>query len=137
MNDYLPIWLAIGRQNRWVRMACDPVFDETSFYACSNVAELMEKLKQGNWSLGTAFTLGTLCFIQQDNGGDEWLTIKEDVPFESMSCGWMIKKRGEAYFAAIIEAIQRASKDNCRMLRYMPEESNNPASSNTASMEGL
>jgi len=137
LQTYLPIWLTIGRQNRWVRMACDPVFDETSFYPCADIAELMEKFRQGNWSLGSAFTLGDLCFIQQDDGGDEWLTIKQDVAFESMSCGWMIKHRGEAYFIAIVEAIQRASKEDCKKLRYMPEESNHPAPNYTASMEAL
>ena len=121
MDTYLSTWLALGRNNLWIRNACDPEFNERSFYHCQDMAELISKLRQMNWSLGSAFTLGNLCFIQQVDGGDEWLTIKEDVPFESMSCGWMIKHRGEAYMIGIIEAIQRASKDDCRMLRYMPE----------------
>lgn len=137
MNNYLAVWLAIGQKNRWIRRATDPHFNARSFYECRNMAELVEKFRHGNWSLGSAFTLGDLCFIQQDDGGDEWLTIKEDVAFESMSCGWMIKHRGEAYFIAIVEAIQRASKEDCKRLRYMPEESNHPAPNHTASMEVL
>ena len=137
LNTYLPVWLELGRKNRWVKRASDPEFNERSFYACRDMVELISKFRQGNWSLGSAFTLGNLCFIQQEDGGDEWLTIKEDLAFESMSCGWMIRHRGEAYFVAIVEAIQRASKDDCRMLHYMPEESNHPAPNYTASMEGL
>jgi len=33
--------------------------------------------KHGNWCLGNAVIYRNLCFIQQDNGGDEWLTIKK------------------------------------------------------------
>lgn len=122
MNDYLPTWLALGRKNIWIRRACDPEFNARSFYECRDMAELIEKFRHGNWSLGSAFTLGDLCFIQQVNGGDEWLTIKEDVAFESWSCEWIIKNYGEPYFIRMVEAIQRASKEDCRTLRYMPED---------------
>lgn len=120
---YLPTWLALGSKNIWIRRACDPHFNKRSFYECQDMAELIGKFRHGNWSLGSAFTLGNLCFIQQVDGGDEWLTIKEDVAFESLSCGWIIEHHGEPYLIAMIEAIQRASKEACKRLDYMPANS--------------
>lgn len=137
MNDYLPVWLAIGQRNIWIRRACDPHFNARSFYECRDMAELIEKFRHGNWSLGSAFTLGDLCFIQQVGGGDEWLTIKEDVAFDSWSCQWIIKNYGEPYFIRMVEAVQRASKADCKNLCYMPEDFYHTARKLAASKEAL
>jgi hypothetical protein len=84
--DPVATWLALGRENYWIRRSVDPPFTRASFVRCADRAELTKKLAQGNWCLGSAFALGTLCFIQQVGGGDEWLVIKKNVAFESASC---------------------------------------------------
>lgn len=69
---------------------------------------LREFFESGNWCLGQAIIYKELCFIQQVNGGDEWLTIKrfpngniED--FESISWALIIKKDGVEGFQKLLK----------------------------------
>ena len=114
-SQYEDTWLKIGKRNTWIREAWDPPFDNDSFYYCADTAELKEKFEHGNWCLGQAFCLGDLCFIQQVDGGDEWLTIKKDLPFESITMLAVIKS-GE--FGELISDLQTASLEDCRNLEY-------------------
>lgn len=102
-HQHLQSWLKIGRNNPWIKGAWDPPFTDTSFHECADMDELMEKFEHGNWSLGQAFVLGDVCFIQQVDGGDEWLTITEDVPFESVSFKRIIETRGRDHAVALLE----------------------------------
>ncbi len=113
--DPVVTWLAIGEANRWIRRACDPPFTRASFVACVDAAELAVRLAYGNWCLGQAFFLGDLCFIQQVDGGDEWLVIKENVAFESASCAHMTA--GGA-FDDFLSRIGAATPEACAALAY-------------------
>ena len=113
--DQIATWLAIGEANRWVRRACDPPFTRASFVECCDAAELTTRLAHGNWCLGSAFWLGDLCFIQQVGGGDEWLVIKENVAFESASCGHMI---ASGSFDDFLSRIGAATLEACASLAY-------------------
>jgi len=115
-EKYMDTWLAIGRKNPWIKESYDPPFNKNSFGHCSSIEELEREIINTSWCLGTGFTLGNLCFINQVEGGSEWLTIKEDVSFESFSFDHVIKK-GE--FKAYIEAIQKATLEECKNLDYM------------------
>lgn len=108
-------WLAVGRANPWIQRACDPHFTRSSFVACADAAELKARLSHGNWCLGSAFYLGDLCFIEQVGGGDEWLVIKENVAFESASCGRMI---ATGTFADFLSQIQTATVEECASFTY-------------------
>ena len=59
----------------------------------ADAADLKGYLEHGNWCLGSAFYLGDVCFIEQVAGAGEWLVIKQNVAFESASCGVMIATR--------------------------------------------
>ena len=74
MGESVLRWLEIGLRNPWIREACDPPFTRKSFHRCATREELRERIWHGNWCLGQAFYLGDLCFIQQVDGGDEWLS---------------------------------------------------------------
>jgi hypothetical protein len=113
--DPVATWLAIGEANRWIRRACDPPCTRASFVECGYVAELATRLAHGNWCLGQAFFLGDLCFIQQVGGGDEWLVIKENVAFESASCGHMI---ASGSFDDFLSRIGAATLEACASLAY-------------------
>ena len=113
--DPIAAWLVLGRQNRWIRRACDPPFNRRSFVACANVEELKAKLSHGNWCLGQAFYVGDLCFIEQQAGAGEWLVVKQNVAFESATCAWMIE---EGTFDAFLARIQAASVGQCKSLSY-------------------
>ncbi len=117
-RNWIPTWLKIGRKNAWIREANDPPFDTQSFHGCLSDDELLDKFEHGNWSLGQAFYRGSLCFVQQVDGGDEWLTIKEDTPFESISFGHILKKEGRDAARALLARLREASVEKCRALDY-------------------
>lgn len=112
---FIDTWLKIGKKNYWIKEANDPPFTKDMFTACKTVAELQKKIQQGNWCLGQAFYYKNICFINQVNGGDEWLTIKENVKFENITFDGIIK-RGE--FPAIIKRIEKATLEQCKKLAY-------------------
>jgi len=93
-----------------------------SFCVADSEEELKEFFKFGNWCLGQAIIYKDLCFIQQVNGGDEWLTIKdfEDgaIDFESMSWELIIEKHGDAGFSDLLGRLLKADKDACVHLKY-------------------
>jgi hypothetical protein len=63
-----------------------------------DIDELLTKFEHGNWSARTGFVLDDLAFVQQLNGGDEWLSLKRDEEswhsFDSISFGHMIDRDG-------------------------------------------
>ena len=118
-SPYIKVWLAIGRTNPWIRAAVDPVFDEKSFHECKEVHELIEKFRHGNWCLGQAFYLHNICFMNQVNGGDEWLVIRGGIDFESWSCEQVLRKHGEEYFLDRLARMYCASDDQLMNLEYM------------------
>ena len=115
---WVPVWLKLGKQNPWIRQAGDPPFTTQSFHACVSDDELLDKFGHGNWCLGQAFYRGDVCFINQSNGGDEWLVIKQDTPFESISFGRVIDAKGREAAQAILDRIRAASVAQCRALTY-------------------
>lgn len=122
-EELLKQWLEIGRENAWIRHADDPQFTRASFYGCQSVEELEERLSFTNWSLGTAFYYRSLCFINQVNGGDEWLTVKafgdgsepNSLAFESITFERYIE---EGRFKDLIGRLLKASREDCRRLTY-------------------
>ncbi len=116
--SWIPTWSRLGKQNPWIRQATDPAFTTQSFHACLSDDELLDKLA-GRWCVGQAFYRGDICFIQQsaDEGG-EWLAIKEDVPFESISVGWIIEKKGRPEAQALLDRIRAVGVERCRELDY-------------------
>ena len=80
---------------------------------------LRDFFEHGNWAIRAAVTYQDLIFVNQVNGGDEWLTIKivgdQLIPFESITFGPSIE-RGE--FSALLERLHVATLDECRKLTY-------------------
>jgi uncharacterized protein DUF3846 len=108
-------WLAIGRENPWVREAYDPPFRLESFYPCYTLEELEEQLTARVWAIGAAFYYRDLCFIQQVEGGDEWLTIRYGIAFESISARPLIEG---GTFRDHVQRFLAATKEQCRTLTY-------------------
>lgn len=96
-------WVEVGRENPWIRQADDPEFDWDSFGKEESVSSLVERLLHGNWCLGQAFFIGDLCFINQVDGGDEWLVIKGSVPFESFTCEAFGREELEVIIGGFLE----------------------------------
>ena len=92
--DLVDTWVEKGNENYWISRAWDPPFNEDSIWFCDTVEELAMFMVHSNWTIGTAFALGPLCFINQTNGGTEMLTMRGDVVFESLS-GESIARKGK------------------------------------------
>src|SRR5437588_5925009 len=101
--------LKLGKTNPWIRLAKDPPFNTQSFYECKDDDDLLDKFAHGNWCLGQAFYLGELCFIQQVDSGDEWLTLKQGEAFESISFGRIIKAQGREAAQSLLDRLRAAS----------------------------
>ena len=114
-KDLIPVWFKIGKSNRWIKNAHDPIFEEKSIKICNSVEELKNYIGQGNWCLGTGFAYLNLCFINQIDGGDEWLTIKDDYSFESITFQSYIK---DNKFEDMISTFLSASKSALITLQY-------------------
>jgi hypothetical protein len=114
-KELIKLWIKIGRNNPWIKYACDPPFNEISFCECSSIDELAEKIGHGNWCLGAAFFYKNICFINQVDGGDEWLTIKDDYAFESFTFSRIIK---DGLFKGYIERLLAATREQCIKLEY-------------------
>ncbi|MEU0520921.1 hypothetical protein [Streptosporangium sp. NPDC006007] len=108
-------WYKLGIENPWISSADDPPFTRNSFVGCYSVEELEENIGHGNWAIGTAFYYRDLCFINQVEGGDEWLTIRHGIAFESMTLEPSIE---ENRFARLIRRLLTATKAQCQALTY-------------------
>ena len=116
MNEsWLDTWEKIGKQNHWIRKAYDPPFTKKMLEKCDSMEALQERLSRRCWCLGQGFYYQNLCFINQMEGGDEWLTIKDDYAFESITFADFIKR---GVFPVLIERLLRASKEDCIKLKY-------------------
>ncbi|NUL28437.1 DUF3846 domain-containing protein [Streptomyces lunaelactis] len=114
-NELREQWFKLGVENPWISSADDPPFTEHSFVGCYSIEELEERIGHGNWSIGTAFYYRDLCFINQVDGGDEWLTIRHGIAFESMTLEPSIE---EGKFARLIHRLLTATKAQCQALTY-------------------
>lgn len=113
-NKWIDEWVKIGNRNPWISAAVDPPFDKRMLYKCDTLEKLWEKISYGNWCLGQGFYYGDICLINQIDGGDEWMVIKQNVDFESFTVGAM----GKEGFFENIRGIQKSTLDQCRRLEY-------------------
>jgi len=114
-ETWLDTWEKIGKQNLWIREAYDPPFAKNMLKKCDTVEQLQEKLFYRGWCLGQGFYYQNICFINQMDGGDEWLTIKDGYAFESISFAGFIKRE---IFSILIQRLLDASKEACIQLKY-------------------
>ena len=99
--------------------------NENSYTIIYELDDLYKFFKYGNWCLGNAVIHKNLCFIQQVNGGDEWLTIKnfpdEAIAFESMS----FERMDYNEFENVVEHLLKATKGECVHLEWNKGDANN------------
>jgi len=92
---------AVCDKNPWLGNYLEyPDFDYGyNFEELASLETLMERMEHGNWGIRTGFLYGGLAFVQQANGGDEWLTLRQTAPgewesFESISMEHILQNRG-------------------------------------------
>lgn len=86
--------------------------NKNSFCLIDNLKTLKKFFRHGNWCLGQAVIFKNLCFIQQVNGGDEWLVIKEfeneTRSFESISFERIITEGEPKEFEKLLKELLEA-----------------------------
>lgn len=108
-------WYQVGLENPWIKNADDPPFTKDSFTGCYSVEELAERISGASWAVGVAFYYRDLCFINQVEGGDEWLAIRHGIAFESVTAEPLIEN---GTFAQLVRRLLAASKEQCQRLEY-------------------
>ncbi|GAG40121.1 unnamed protein product, partial [marine sediment metagenome] len=121
----IPLFVKEGNKNYWISgqaniddgdLFFEDYFNEESIKICSSINELRDKFNFGCWARCVSFIYKNLCFVNQINGGDEWLTMKafnvpdnpEIISFESITMKAFIKKHK---FKDLITRLCNATKD--------------------------
>ena len=128
-NQFIEMAYQIGMANGWCsgRFAMqdgDFITEEdrlnrNSFATFTDLEKLKADMANTNWCLGSSFIYHDLCFMNQVDGGGEWLTIKrfddEAIAFESISMHLVIE---DGEFENLIRRLEAATKEQCRRLNY-------------------
>ncbi|MEZ2334709.1 hypothetical protein AB6735_03705 [Mucilaginibacter sp. RCC_168] len=114
-KDLIETWEAIGLVNPWIAEANDPPFSKHMLVRVNTLQQLELIFQYGNCCLGQGYYFKNLCFINQINGGDEWLTIKNDYAFESITFERIIN---DGEFEAYLKRLLDATKEQCINLQY-------------------
>jgi len=77
----------IGMKNGWMNgkfaeadgdfIVEEDRLNKKSVAVIDDIGELRKYFAMGNWGLGSSVIYKNLCFMNQINGGDEWLVIKQ------------------------------------------------------------
>jgi hypothetical protein len=114
-DKILHTWYRLGRDIPEIAAAEDPPFTKDSFTGCYSVEELAERIDSTTWVAGAAFYYRDLCVINQVDGGDEWLTIRHGIAFESLSLAASVE---DGAFASLVHRLLAASKEQLQRLEY-------------------
>jgi hypothetical protein len=127
-QNLINTWLEIAQNNVWISQRGsyhpedDCAFEDPlcpkDFYECYTIQGLYNQLVKGNALLGQPFYYKNLCFINQINAGDEWLVIRDDLEFESLTASAM----GYENFKHWVECILNTTNEQLRNLEYTTDE---------------
>jgi hypothetical protein len=116
-------------KSRWLRNTYEfegyPLSDYPFFISVTeDIEELKAFLKKGNWAIRQGIAYKNLCFINQIDGGDKWIAIKqfqdgtqlafERITFQPMCSG----KDPNHNFEEYIESLLKADYEECKTLNY-------------------
>lgn len=92
---------------------------------CENLDDVLYNIKDDYWTIRTCFVWENLAFIQQVDGGDEWLALRKSdgiwAPFESLSIGHMIENHGIDGTRAYMESLSQPSEPQMEDPAPMPD----------------
>ena len=113
----------IGMQNGWMNgefakedgyfIVEEDRLNKNSCFVIDDINNLETFFKTGNWCLGQTVLYKNLAFMQQVNGGDEWLTLKmfsdgKMRSFESCSMGLIAEDDGSEKFKKFVKGLTKA-----------------------------
>jgi hypothetical protein len=111
---YFQTWHKIAMRNPWIIEAWDPPLHITESNEKKSIQELYDHFSRGNWCLGDCVYYRDICFINQVNGGSEYLVIRRDLPFESISANRFTLDMLEKF----IQNVEQATDEQLKTLTY-------------------
>jgi len=128
-KEFIEMCYKIGMKNGWCSgkyamqdgdfITEEDRLNRNSFKIIIDLDELKEVMGRSNWSLGTSCIYHDLCFMNQVDGGGEWLTIKrfgdEAIAFESMTMELIVQ---DGTFEETLQRLEAATKEQCKTLTY-------------------
>lgn len=118
--------LDAGKVNPWIAEAWDPPFDIKQVVQAPNLAALEWFFIHGNWCLGSTILYGDLAFMNQVDGGDEWLVMRRGgLVFESYSFQYALGQDRDCLKRFIADA-HAASDLELRGLKYSEAATRKP-----------
>ena len=128
-KEFINTCYTIGMKNHWCSGRADFAdgnclseedrLNRNSFVVFFDAAKLKYAFASDNYCLGTTFVYHDLCFVNQVDGGDEWLTMKrfrdEVIAYESIN--W-IPNIDNGEFDDLLKRLERATKKHCQELEY-------------------
>ena len=111
---FFETWHHLAMKNPWIIEAWDPPLHITERCERKSIEELYDHFSRGNWCLGDCVYYRDICFINQVNGGSEYLVIRRDLPFESISANrYSLDKLKD-----FIQNVERATDEELKTLTY-------------------
>jgi len=128
-------------KNLWLKDTSEyPLCDYPySFKEVDTAEELKRIFEHANWAIRNGYVYKDLAFVQQVNGGDEWLALKKEdgqwKDFESISFYAILQQDGEQEFYNYLGRLetqsieeywkpkeQKESKNTIRILKIEPQK---------------
>lgn len=123
-KELIKIWLKIAQNNPCIRQrgshlvnndcAFEEPLGEGDFVECLSIESLYNELTKANWILGQPFYYKNLCFINQINGGDEFMVIRDNIDFESITAHVYSLEE----FKGFVNSVLKASEEQLLKLDY-------------------
>ena len=111
MDNLKKMWVEIGKKNPWIRVANDPRFDINQVHEKKTISDLHDHFVHGNWCLGDAPFYKNICFINQDDGGGEYLVIRDDIPFESITVKYFPLEKLTDFINRVLNATEKQLRE--------------------------
>ncbi|WP_066460131.1 hypothetical protein [Anaerotruncus rubiinfantis] len=114
------------KKNPWLNNFADyPLYDYPyCFKQIHSAEEMYAVMYHGNMSVRTGYLYKDLAFIQQANGGDEWLALRKEngayTSFESISFRGIILRDGDAGFYNYLEKLIEGNQSALEQSSHAP-----------------
>ncbi len=125
--------IMLCNKNPWLRNFIEYPLAEYpyTFEQITSAEDLKSVMYHGNMAIRTGYLYEDLAFVQQVNGGDEWLTFKKEngiyKDFESISFRAIILQRGDDGFYTCLDRLLTNSIAQYKSRKILPDQAGQAA----------
>lgn len=113
-------WIEIGQRYADIDGTMNNPLGRDFFYECITIEELVSRMEKTDWVKGQAYFYKNLCFIFEICVQNDWLVIRDELPFDSINIMHIAKdQQGQnRTLPELIEAILEATPEQLKNLSY-------------------